>query len=75
MFSNDPNLSHPNYFFSKLDIKQENDVFEILDSFVPDKVINMAAESHVDKSISCPEIFLKTNVLGTYNLLQASLKF
>ena len=75
LFSNDPNLSHPNYFFSKLDIKQENDVFEILDTFVPDKVINMAAESHVDKSISCPEIFLKTNVLGTYNLLQASLKF
>lgn len=75
LFGNDPNPSHPNYSFSQLDIKQKNDVLEILDSFMPDKVINMAAESHVDKSISYPEIFLKTNVLGTYNVLEASLQF
>ena len=75
LFSKDSNSLHKNYNFSKIDIKNENEVSEVLEKFVPDKIINMAAESHVDKSIQNPLIFFETNILGTYQLLQASLKF
>lgn len=75
LFNKDLNFYHSNYFFSQLDIRQEDDVLEILNNFMPDKVINMAAESHVDKSINSPEIFINTNILGTYHLLEATVKF
>ncbi len=64
--------SSPNYFFINEDIT--NDKF-ILDLFLKhnfDGVIHLAAESHVDRSISNPSIFAKTNVLGTLNLLNAT---
>ena len=66
LFSKDYNISHENYNFSKIDIKNQSDVLEILDKFNPDKIINMAAESHVDRSIVNPLIFFETNILGTY---------
>ena len=75
LFSKDSNTSHNNYHFSKIDIKNENEVLEVLEKFVPDKIINMAAESHVDNSIQNPRIFFETNILGTFQLLKASLKF
>ena len=41
----------------------------------PDAISHLAAETHVDRSINNPELFLKTNVLGTYNMLEASLDY
>jgi len=48
--------------------------FDLLLEFKPDIVINMAAESHVDRSIEEPDIFLKSNVVGTTNLMNAAIK-
>ena len=50
-------------------IRNEVEISEILNKFLPDKIINMAAESHVDKSINNPEIFFDSNINGTYHLL------
>jgi len=62
------------YSFVKGDICEIKKIKEIFDRFQPDYVINFAAESHVDKSIIQPDIFVKTNVLGVQNLLQVSLQ-
>ncbi len=59
----------PNYTFIKGDICDEN-VSEIFEKYKIDSVIHLAAESHVDRSISDPFSFAKTNVLGTLNLLE-----
>ena len=66
-------LSNPRYKLLKTDLsnqKNTNHFFEIAN---PDLVINLAAESHVDRSINNPKIFIQSNVIGTYNLLQSSL--
>ncbi|MCY7485304.1 dTDP-glucose 4,6-dehydratase [Paenibacillus alvei] len=72
------NLNHiqnnPNYRFVKADITDSN-VMEQLFKQEIDVVINFAAESHVDRSILEPEIFVKTNVLGTQVLLDAAQKY
>lgn len=60
------------YTFIKGDICDKDLVWDITKSV--DAVVNFAAESHVDNSIKCPEVFVQTNVQGTLNLLQASLK-
>ncbi len=57
------------------DICDREAVYKIFDEFKPDVIINFAAESHVDRYISDPEIFLKTNILGTGVLMDACLKF
>ena len=57
------------------DIGDEDLVSRILDENEPDAVVNFAAESHVDRSIDGPEPFVRTNVLGTLGLLEASRKF
>jgi dTDP-glucose 4,6-dehydratase len=62
----------PNYEFIKADITDEKRINEIFEEFRPDGVIHLAAESHVDRSISSPLEFVKTNVLGTVNLLNAA---
>ncbi len=62
------------YSFNKIDICNEKDVFEILSLEQPNVVMHLAAESHVDKSIDRPDEFIKTNILGTYNLLEATRK-
>ena len=61
-----------NYAFEKIDITSEKSLKQAFTIFKPDAVIHLAAESHVDKSIDAPAEFMKTNILGTYNLLQAS---
>lgn len=66
--------NEPNYVFIKADITEEQRMDEIFQEFQPDGVIHLAAESHVDRSISSPLEFVKTNVLGTVNLLNASKK-
>jgi dTDP-glucose 4,6-dehydratase len=59
-----------NYGFFKGDICDENEVKEALEKFEITDVIHLAAESHVDRSIEGPMEFVKTNVLGTVNLMQ-----
>ena len=63
------------YFFIKGSIEDQNLIEQILEKYNPRAVINFAAETHVDRSIENPEIFMKTNILGTFHLLNASLKF
>lgn len=64
-----------NYRFIKGDISDRAFIMELFEKESFDVVINFAAESHVDRSILDPEVFVKTNVLGTLVLLDASKKF
>ena len=66
---------NPNYLFVKGDIADNKLVDEIVLEKKIDVIINFAAESHVDKSITNPDIFIKTNVLGTQNLLEVAKKY
>ncbi|MBI2029719.1 dTDP-glucose 4,6-dehydratase [Candidatus Gottesmanbacteria bacterium] len=65
--------NNPNYYFVKGDICNKKEVEEGMDG--SDIVVNFAAESHVDRSITDPSIFAKTNVLGTQVLLEVALKY
>ena len=65
-------LDKPNFKFVKLDICDRDGVYKLFEEEKPDVVVNFAAESHVDRSISDPDIFVKTNVEGTVVLLDAS---
>lgn len=64
-----------NYEFIKGDICDSKLVNQIFNDYLPDYVLNFAAESHVDRSISDPQIFLKTNIEGTQVLLDACKKY
>ncbi len=66
--------NNPNYSFVQADIRDHDAIQKIFDENTIDYVVNFAAESHVDRSISDPEIFVKTNVLGTVNLLNIAKK-
>ena len=61
--------SQPNYKFEKADISDFKEIERLFDLYKPDGVIHLAAESHVDRSITDPFVFVRTNVLGTCNLL------
>ncbi len=65
----------PNYTFVKADICDYGTVKEILARYAVDGIIHLAAESHVDRSITDPFLFAKTNVLGTLTLLQAAKEY
>jgi len=60
-----------NYIFKKIDICNYKKISELIYNFNPDILINSAAESHVDNSINSPKQFIKSNILGTYNLLES----
>lgn len=62
---------NPRFKFIKADIADRNTVYKLFAQEKIDRVVNFAAESHVDRSINEPEIFFKTNVLGTQVLLDA----
>ena len=64
-----------NYEFFKGDIGDKKKIKFILEKFKPDFIINFAAETHVDRSIDNPNTFIKTNILGVYNLLDNSLEY
>lgn len=64
----------PNYSFEKGDITDETRIKELFDQYAFDAVIHLAAESHVDRSIMDPLAFVRTNVLGTANLLNIASK-
>ena len=60
-----------NYSFLKADIRNQDEIYQIFKEYKFDGIIHLAAESHVDRSISNPLAFVETNVLGTVNLLNA----
>ena len=59
------------YFFEHADICDASEMKRILDEHKPDAVMHLAAESHVDRSITGPAAFIETNIVGTYVLLEA----
>lgn len=63
------------YFFEKVDICNRPEIERILKQYDIDTIIHFAAESHVDRSILGPETFIKTNVMGTFTLLNAARSF
>ncbi|SYZ73042.1 dTDP-glucose 4,6 dehydratase, NAD(P)-binding [Candidatus Zixiibacteriota bacterium] len=62
----------PNYLFEKIDIRNFDKVLACFDKYDFDGLIHLAAESHVDRSITGPAEFVQTNIMGTFNLLEAS---
>ena len=68
-------MQHPNFKFVKEDIADRDFVYSLFEAEKPDVVVNFAAESHVDRSILEPELFLKTNVIGTGVLMDACRKY
>jgi dTDP-glucose 4,6-dehydratase len=66
---------HPRYRFEKLDINDQRWITNAIESFRPDAIMHLAAESHVDRSIDGPGEFIQTNVVGTFTLLQAALNY
>ena len=67
--------NNPNFKFYKADIADRTAVYEIFEKEKPDIIVNFAAESHVDRSIDNPGIFLQTNVIGTGVLMDACRKY
>ncbi len=70
-----PVMDSPHFTFIKGDIADREVVYELFASEKPDVIVNFAAESHVDRSIKNPQIFLRTNVIGTSVLLDACRKY
>ena len=68
-------MQQPNFKFVKGDIADRDFVYSLFEAEKPDVVVNFAAESHVDRSILEPELFLKTNVIGTGVLMDACRKY
>ena len=68
-------IDKPNFRFVKLDICDREGVYKLFEEEHPDMVINFAAESHVDRSIEDPSIFLQTNIIGTSVLMDACRKY
>lgn len=67
--------NEPNYVFEKADICDQDAIDRIFREYGADGVIHLAAESHVDRSITDPLAFVRTNVMGTITLLQAAQKY
>ncbi len=68
-------LDNPQFRFVKLDICDREGVYQLFEEEHPDVVVNFAAESHVDRSIENPSIFLETNIMGTAVLMDACRKY
>lgn len=65
------NLSKRNYIFYKLDINNKKKILNILKKNKPNAIFNLAAETHVDRSIDSPKEFINSNICGVFNLLEA----
>ena len=63
-------INKKNYFFKKVDINNKKEILKIFRSFKPDGIFNLAADTHVDRSIDNSYNFIKNNILGVYNLLE-----
>lgn len=68
-------MDDPKFRFIRADIADRSEICRIFEAEKPDTVVNFAAESHVDRSIENPAVFLETNVMGTQALLDASRKY
>lgn len=65
-------ISSTRYKFEKIDICDRKELDRIFKEFQPDIIMHLAAESHVDRSIEVPSDFIQTNIIGTYQLLEAA---
>ena len=71
-----PGTDHnPNYRFCQTDVCDAGALDDIFNAHQPDVIMHLAAESHVDRSIDGPEAFMQTNIMGTYQLLEASRRY
>ena len=68
-------MEHPRFRFCKVDICDRDAIYGLFEEEKPDAVINFAAESHVDRSIENPSIFLETNIIGTSVLMDACRRY
>ena len=68
-------IKKKNYVFIKCDLNNKNKLQKILNKFKPVCIFNLAAETHVDRSIDGPENFIKSNILGVFNLLEIFKKY
>ncbi len=75
LFTLEPLMKKENFCFSKTDICDRDAIYSLFEEEKPDIVVNFAAESHVDRSIENPEVFLQTNILGTAVLMDACRKY
>jgi dTDP-glucose 4,6-dehydratase len=64
--------NNPRYIFEQVDICNSIEIFKVFNTYQPDLVIHLAAETHVDRSIDSPDKFIQTNIFGTYTLLEAT---
>ena len=71
----EPVMDNPNFRFVKESITDREAVYKLFEEEKPDMVVNFAAESHVDRSIENPEVFLDTNIKGTAVLMDACRKY
>jgi len=67
--------AHPHYAFAKADVCDASAVCQIMERYQPDTIVHLAAESHVDRSISEPADFVRTNITGTFTLLQEARRY
>lgn len=63
------------YIFEQVDICNRAEIDRVFNEYKPDAVMHLAAESHVDRSITGPAEFIQTNIVGTYNLLEAAREY
>lgn len=70
-----PVESQSNYRFLQADICDQQSIAEAIQSFQPDRIMHLAAESHVDRSITGSAAFMQTNILGTFTLLETARRF
>ena len=71
----EPVMDNPNFRFCKIDICDREEIYKLFEEEHPDMVVNFAAESHVDRSIENPEVFLDTNIKGTAVMMDACRKY
>ena len=64
-------IKSKNYFFKKIDINNKKKIIKIIRKYKPHGIFNLAADTHVDRSINDSSNFIKNNILGVYNLLEA----
>ena len=68
-------FKNKNYRFFKQDINNQAQIYKILNRYKPNGIFNLAAETHVDRSIDNPRNFIRSNILGVYNLLETLKKY
>ena len=67
--------NNKNYVFFKTDINNKKQIIKLFNKYKPQGIFNLAAETHVDRSIDHPHNFIESNILGTYNLLESILLY